>query len=261
MISHFKRIFSKSYVISVFYITKFSLRTQYQNSFFGILWSLIQPLVFVGVTSVVFSIIMRFPFADHLIYMTSGVVTWNFFVNSVNTGSTSLVRRESLLKKCIVSKTIFPVADVSGAFFVFTISILVVLILINGIIFHKLYFSVLYLPIAILPLFITCICTSILLAYLTPYFRDISHLVNVALNVIFWTMPVAYPLEIIPEAKRIFFEYNPIYLLISPIQDVMYYGHFPTPIKFLLAFTVAGIAFLIALFTYAKLRKKVIYYL
>ena len=257
----FAKLFSKKYILSIIGLSKYLFLNQYKGSYLGFAWSLILPTIYIGVMSAVFSIIMRFPINNFVVHLAPGLITWNFFVNSLTSGSSALLKRESILKKVIIPKTIFPISETILHLINFVLSFLSIVVIIKVVIGGGFNLSILLLPIAAFPVILTSVTVAIMLAYITPYFRDITHLITVAFTVLFWTVPVAYPLEIIPESKRIFFEMNPLYALIQPVQYLVYNGQFINMNKFIYSLSVSILASLISYYAYKKLHRRVIYYI
>lgn len=261
MLNEINKLLSSQYLKSIYTITTLRLKSQYQGSYLGIFWSMINPMAYVVILSLVFSTIMRFPVDNYVLYMAPGVISWNYLVNSIMAASNSLIKSQNIIKRAVISKTIFPTSDVALNTYLFVLSYIAIVIIIKAIVVRDLSFSVLYFPIVAIPLVLTVASTSVGLAYITPYFWDTPHLLSVLFNILFWTVPLAYPIEVIPESKRIFFEYHPVYLITKPIIDITYYNVFPSFKTLFYAILVALLSTTIAYLIYKKLRKRVVYYI
>ena len=55
------------------------LKVRYKNSILGIVWSIIEPLLLLGVLFFVFSTMFKFEIENFPIYLLLGIITWNFF--------------------------------------------------------------------------------------------------------------------------------------------------------------------------------------
>ncbi|MBN9542337.1 MAG: ABC transporter permease [Alphaproteobacteria bacterium] len=261
MFSALKKIISLKYLRSVYTITVLKLKSQYQGSYFGILWSMINPMAYLLVMSFIFSTIMRFPTENYILYMAPGIVSWNYIVNSITNSSNSLVHTQGIIKRAIISKTLFPASIVLLNTYLYVLAYLVVVIFIKFIVIKDFSLTVLLFPIVALPLIISVFSASIVIAYITPYFRDITHLLTILFNILFWTVPLAYPSELIPESKRILFEFHPIYIAIKPIMEITYNNIVPSFKTMFLACLVALVISLISYAIYNKLRKRVVFYI
>jgi lipopolysaccharide transport system permease protein len=256
----YRKILSKNYFTSILLLVKISLKQQYKGSFLGMAWSLIQPAMFILIMSAVFSTIMRFPVKDFTLFLASGTLAWNFIVNSLTISANSIVTREHIFKRIALPKTMFIFADVLVQIWIFFVAVFV-LEIISLILTKNIHLTSLLLPIAALPLIISVGAASIALAYIAVYLRDVSYLLTVLLNALYWTVPIVYPMSVVPEDKRVFFEYNPFYILIKPIREVLYYGNIPSVEMMIFGFGIASIVIVVSLVIYKVLRKNVIYYL
>lgn len=259
MIRELRQLCSRRYLASSLLLMQMAIRRQYRNTFLGMGWSLIQPFAYISVLAVVMSLVIRFPTEHYAAYLISGMIPWQFMVSSITQASGAFTNRRSALHHTILPRTLFVVADVGMngyiMFNTFALGIVAILLL-KG-------FSpvMLLLPVALLPLVLFTLSISIAVAYLTPYFYDIPHLVGVAFQVLFWSVPVVYPLEAIPPAHLIYFKYNPLYLLIHPVQMVLYEWQVPSPLQMIAAMVIALVASVVSYGIYRLMRKNVIYYL
>jgi ABC-2 type transport system permease protein len=236
------------------------LSGQYRNSFLGWAWSLLQPITQIAVYTIVFATIMRFPQKDYALFVVSGVLPWNFLGASLLSSCQSLMTNSSAVKHSIISRTIFPVAEVMKNFYTLIFA-LVIMYLFSLIFFTDFKVTILFLPFVLLPLLLTLLALSIALSFITPYVRDINEFVNVFLTTTFFLTPIIYPISIMPEKVQFLFNFNPMYLLIEPIRIVMYEGKIPSYQHLLTAYAVAFGAIIVSYVIYKKLRKNVIYYL
>lgn len=255
----FSRVLSRSYAASAWLLIRMAIRRQYRNTFLGMAWSLIQPLAYITVLSVVMSQVMRFAVHDYAVYLISGLIPWQFMVAGVTQSASAFTSRYTVLHHTILPRTLFVVADVGMHSYLFINTFLLGLLV--TLVLKGFTPAILFYPIAFLPLYVTVLALAVAAAYLTPYFYDTPHLLNVAFQVLFWTVPIVYPLSAVPEAHHVFFSYNPIYMLLHPLQTVLYEGMLPTTMDMMLACLVAGLACLVSYCIFRALRRNIIYYL
>lgn len=246
-------------------LTKTSFHTTYQGTFLGMTWSLFAPFIQVIIYAVVFSIILRFAVENYALYLVCGLVPWGLILSTLPASAESLISRNSALKHSLMPKTVFPVADTLKA------------IIITGLSFISMYlplaiwydvwrWQVILIPLAALPLVIFCFAWSITIAFIGPYLRDISHLLTIGLQGLFWVTPIIYPPGAINSYKGLSFIYwpitfNPVRYLIEPIQ-ILGYG-LDASLWQSLAFGsfIALLSVLICLITFFRLHKRVVFYL
>jgi ABC-type polysaccharide/polyol phosphate export permease len=97
---------------------------------------------------------------------------------------------------------------------------------------------------ALFPAFLALQClftigVALILATSTAFFRDVRHLLEVALAVMFWTTPIVYELRQVPEALRVLILLSPVSPFVVAYQKLFYYREWPEPTLWLVAVTYA----------------------
>jgi len=88
--------------------------------------------------------------------------------------------------------------------------------------------ALLFLPILILHVLFT-IGVSLVLAAITPTYRDVAHFVELALQMLFWATPIIYQASQAPRAIQILFHISPLAAFTTAYQDVLFLGVLPSP--------------------------------
>ena len=256
-----KYFFSKKYWQAIALLVKASIIRQNKDSFLGSLWSLIQPFIHIMVISYFFSFLLRQPREFMIINLVGGMPLWSFIVSSLTICSNSLVTRDQIIKKVRISKTFFPVADSLGQLYTLICSFSSMYFAFILLFPERFSWQIIFMPVLILPLIMCVISSSIAVAFLTPYIRDIPQILNVILGVIYWSIPIVYPYSLIPESKKIYFELNPFFLVIRPVQSLVIDGTLPGIMLVVKSIIVAFITICISYFIYRHFSKRVVYYL
>lgn len=235
-----------------------NLKRRYQRSVLGFMWSLLNPLLMMTIMTMVFSAFFKRDPRDFALYIFSGLLPWSYMSSTMTAGCGSIVEAESYLKRLPVSKIIFPLvlAGTETANFVLSLVALAVLGLALGLPFHA---SALMLPIAALPVVAFTFGITIFLSVLTVYFRDIAHIIGVALGGLFYLTPILYPLNAVPEHLRGWYELNPFFHLINVIRLVISDGRLPNVYEWCAAWALAAVALVLAVVTYVWRERDIIY--
>lgn len=203
----FRELFNIKFALASFVVN--NLRRRYRRSVLGFAWSLINPLMTMGVMTLVFSIIFKQNPREFGVYVFTGLLPWSFFLDSVLIGSGSITAAESFLKKVYIPKLFFPMVTVSteGANFVFSLLSLTLLSFCIGAPMHAT--ALLVVPVFAL-LFAFAFSVGLFFAVATVYFRDLGHILRVSLGALFYTVPVVYPMSLVPQQFRFVYDYNPL---------------------------------------------------
>lgn len=235
-----------------------NMRRRYRRSILGFAWSLLNPLVTMGVMTAVFSLLWHADPRVFGVYVFTGLLPWTFITDSITNGSQSLVNSEAFLKKVYIPKTFFPLVAVSteGANFLFSLTSLLVLAWVAGV---QLHWTMLLIPVATALLFLFNFSVALFLAIGTVYFRDLTHIIKVVLNALFYMVPVVYKLEMVPEEYRKFFLLNPVYYFVELFRCLICDGTVPDAGQWLWPTAIALSTTLLAFYTLMRTDKDLIY--
>lgn len=256
----FMRFGDRYYFLTAIIIAQNSVTRQYRDSFLGIIWTVLQPAVQIIVYSMIFARIMRFPVENYVLYLIGSLLVWQMISSVLLGACNSLIAQAETIKRCMVSLTVFPIADVFRALYTYGISFIVMYgyALIFLVPFNPMIFM---LPVFLLPVIIGLMALSIALAFASPYIRDIGDVVTVILSVSFWLTPILYPVSAMPEEVRHLYEYNPFYIMIRPINMVVHDGVMPDAYAIGTQLGVMTVSVVLSYAVYRLCRKNFVYYL
>ena len=207
-----------------------SIRTQYRNSFLGVLWTLLNPLLNMFVLSFVFSKIFgrQNPLLDYPVYILSGNIVFNLMRTATSTGMTSIVGQRDLINKTKLNLFIFPASKVMSALvnYGFSMLALILVMLVRVLMGAKVAFHwTLLLSIApFLPALLAfSLGLALILSVIYVYFRDISHFYTVFLTLWMYATPLFYTLENLNLSDKELFimRLNPMYHFVTYYRDLI----------------------------------------
>lgn len=201
-------------------VSDFKLR--YKNSVLGYLWSLLKPLMLFGVLYIVFTKIVKIgndvPY--YPAYLLLGLVLWTFFVEATVSGMNSIIARGDMIRKVSIPKYTIVVSTTISALVNFSLNMVVVVIfmLITQV---PLRLVILLVPFVVVELIAFSLGISFLLAALFVKFRDISHIWEVVLQILFYATPIIYPLTLPPANIAKFISINPLAQIIQDMRALL----------------------------------------
>lgn len=181
-------------------LVKTDFRLRYQGSFLGIAWSVLKPLMMFCVMYIVFGKFLRMSDGTptYPVVLLLGISSWQFVTESTNVGLRSVVDRGDLLRKIHFPNYIVVVSATMGALISYVINLGVVLVFA---IFARVEFTwrVVLLPLNVIELYAITLAITLIMATMYVYFRDIAHIWEVLQQLIFYAMPIIYPLSYVTD--------------------------------------------------------------
>ncbi|HYE85202.1 MAG TPA: ABC transporter permease [Vicinamibacterales bacterium] len=223
-----ERMSFAAYVELLMNLTRREVKGRYSQSLFGAGWAIAQPLAMMAVFTLVFSRLGQMPSggAPYPLFAFAALVPWFFFSNSVNSGTMSLVTYRNIVTKTYFPREIVPLAQVGSR--------LVDLAAASGLFAILLvYYNVRFTAwSALTPLFLVMLVlftlgTTLLTSSLNVFYRDVSPVVQIGLQLWLYLTPVAYPLSAVPSEYRTLFMLNPLAGVVEGLRSVLVFGHEP----------------------------------
>ncbi|HEX6678544.1 MAG TPA: ABC transporter permease [Actinomycetes bacterium] len=204
------------------------LKVKYKNSALGFAWSLANPLLYLAVFSIVFSaFLLRGGVPHFAVYLMSGLLVWNFFATGVMGATGAVTGSSNLVKKVRFPRIVLPLASVGFAAVHFVLQ-LGVLFAVLPLIYRDAFGPQLWLLLPALAVVVAfTVGMSLLASSLNVRYRDVEHLLEVALLAWFWLTPIVYPLALVrsrldPRGLFWVFMANPMASVVAAMQRAVY---------------------------------------
>ncbi|QWD49716.1 ABC transporter permease [Polynucleobacter paneuropaeus] len=217
-------LYSYRYVLEQLIRQQLVLR--YRRTFFGYLWTLINPLLTMSITAIVFSALFKMDLKTYVVYLFSGLMAWNFFSAVIIQSSGVFVANESLIKKIFIPKIIFPLSQSIGILIdslLSFIAIYAIIYFINPVI----SWSILFIPAAYLILYIFSFGIALLVSVATIFYRDLQHVVTVLMQAWFFLTPVMYKVGGLSLEASFLIKLNPIMPFIELFRAPLFLNQIP----------------------------------
>lgn len=242
-------------------LTLRELRSRYKRSVLGWTWSLISPLSTVVIYSLVFSFFLKVqppkgdPSGLHsfALFLLCGLIPWTFFQNGLNLGLGSLLANANLIKKVYFPRELLVAATVNSL----VVTMLIELGVLGAILLVFGNFVLPWIPLVLVLVLLEAafvLGVALVLSVWNVYFRDVQHLVAIALQVLFYTCPIVYPTSYVPEQAHLLgveipllflYRLNPLVRFIEAFRAVLYDLRFPSlaTLGYVTAWAVGMLAF------------------
>jgi lipopolysaccharide transport system permease protein len=184
---------------------------RYKQTFIGIAWALIRPLLTMIVFTVVFGSIAKLPSqgVPYPILVFSAMLPWQFFSNSLSECSNSLITNSNLISKIYFPRLIVPTSAVVVSFVDFLISGMILLGLMAWYNFIPSW-RILTLPFFIAIAFAASMGAGLWLASLNVKYRDFRYIVPFIVQFGLYISPVGFSSNIVPDKWRLLYSLNPM---------------------------------------------------
>ena len=246
---------------------------KYKNSFLGVLWSFVNPLLQIAVYAIIFPLIMRNGQPHYTLFLCSALIPWTFFSTVIIRSSSTMIENgnnpladrhiKAICAIFNVNETwlrtgegeILPISVVTSKAVNFVIS---TILIVGFAIFEGVGLSrfLIFYPIVMLVQYVLLIGISLIVSSITVYVRDMQHIIGVLMQLLFYTTPIVYNPESIPADFSWILRYNPMTYLISAYRSMFYLHQMPNlkPLGILLIIGI--IICVIGYAIFSKLQRK-----
>ena len=250
-----ERISLAAYFELLMNLTRREVKGRYSQSLFGFGWAVAQPLATMIVFTLVFSrlanIMSDVPYP---VFAYAGLVPWFFFLNSVNSGTMSLVQYRNIVTKTYFPREIIPLAQVVSRLIDFAAAAVFVAALI-------VYYGIgmtrwaLLAPALFLLLVAFTIAVTLLTSAVNVFYRDVNPVVQIGLQLWLYVTPIAYPYSKVPAQWRPIIALNPLSGVIEGLRASIVYGRQPDTALLTLSTTITLALLIFAVVLFKRLDR------
>src|SRR6476661_1303160 len=220
-------------------------QAKYKGSILGVFWSLLNPLVLLGV------------------YLVAGLACWIFFATSLQTGARSMVDSAELIKKVRFPRQLVAFSMVATQ--AVTYGLMLVLLIVLSLVFVPEARTTVWLAIPLALLFAGLVAgLALLVACLNVLFRDVEHLLTAALLPWFFLTPILWNTATLPDKARshgtllqVLRWGNPLAPPIAAVRDALWSGHAPRPAEVIYLVVAAALALTLGAFVFSRVDDRI----
>ena len=207
-------------------LTAKELKVKYKSTALGVIWSMLNPLLYLIVFWLVFTIFLPSGIPDFAIYLLSGLLGYTLFSTGLQGATSSVVESAALVTKVAFPREILPLSAIGASLvnFFYQFLVLVAFMVVVG---HSfLGPELLLVPFALVVLLLLLTALGMGAAAANVRYRDTRHLVELSLIAWFWVTPVVYSAQLVldrlgPVAEG-FYLANPLTAVTLAFQRALY---------------------------------------
>jgi lipopolysaccharide transport system permease protein len=232
-------------------LTGRELRLRYQGSIFGWAWSLLRPLALAAILSFALGRVLRTDITG--VFLIVGLFPWFWFQSAVGMSTTTFVGNGGLLKKVRFPRAILPLSVVFGNTLQFLLALPVMAAFVIGSGNTPSWEWAIALPMLFIIQLGLITGVSLFVASVTAFVRDLEHIVEVLLTLLFYATPIIYSAALIPSGYRWITWVNPLAPLMEGWRGVLLDNNFPDA-HLMAAAAMAAVSLVIGWFTFRALE-------
>lgn len=217
----------------IYELSKREVVGRYRGSYFGIIWSFINPLLMLIIYTFVFGMIFKSRWnqqsdskTEFALVLFAGLLIFNLFSECITKAPSLILGNANYVKKVVFPLEILPWVNLCSALFHGAITLVVWLIGYTSF-FGLPHLTMFYLPLVILPFCLMIMGFSWVLASLGVYLRDIGQLIGILVMGMMFLSPVFYPINSLPDGYQFLLMINPLTIPIEQTRDFLFWGVSP----------------------------------
>jgi lipopolysaccharide transport system permease protein len=187
------------------------VKVQYAQTFFGVMWALVNPLITLFVLTFVFGTVAKTDVdgVPHALYTLAGMCGWTYFSAVFSQAGNSIVGAQSMVKKVYFPRLIIPLSKALTALIDFAILLLSFIVL-AFIYEYPLSSNLWCLPFFIFMVILSGLAGGVWMSALTIRYRDIHHIAPLLVRLGLFITPIAYSAASVPEKYQVIYYLNPM---------------------------------------------------
>ncbi len=217
----------KHYFDVVTVLAQKDFKVRYRNSALGFFWSLLNPLAYMVILTLVFSVMLHVSIPNFAAWMLLGILVWRFFSIGTNQSLGSIVGNPSLVSKVYFPRYLIVLSNNLGNLLGASLEFVALfpLIILLGVDLNP---TILLFPVVLGLEFLLIFGLSLLLSALNAKYRDFYQIWDITLQLGFFLSPIVYDSNLIPLRFRFLYSLNPVTRLIEFMRDIFLRGSLPS---------------------------------
>lgn len=247
----------------IYSLTKREVLGRYRGSVLGLVWSMVTPLMMLGIYTFVFGMVFQSRWVsgdgaaspgEFSVILFVGLILFQLLADTVTRAPSLMLSNASYVKKVVFPLEILVPVTLGTALFHALVSLIILLPFVY-LVFGGIPITTVLLPVVVLPLIIMVLGLSWFLASIGVYLRDIGQFVGTAVTALLFLAPIFFPLTALPIWLQPWLKFNPLSLPVNQAREVLIFGNPPNFVDLGIYTIVAGIVCVLGLLWFQKTRK------
>lgn len=236
----------------------------YKQTILGPLWFFIQPILTSLTFVIIFGGFAKIPSdgIPGILFYMSGIIMWNYFADCINQTSQTFTQNQNLFGKVYFPRIIVPLSKVVNNILKFCIQFLLFLIMyifycLKGFEF-SLSWTFVLLPLLLTQMAFTGLGFGMIVSSLTTKYKDLTFLINFAVQLLMYASPIVYPMSVVPEKYKWIIMLNPFTSIIEIFKNSFFGCGYMNIYWISYSFCFSIIVFLLGTIIFNKVEKSFI---
>jgi len=207
-------------------LTVRDLKLRYERSALGFLWSLLNPLIMIGIYTFFFSLVVRIGIPRYPVFLVSALLPWNFLTRCLLSVSPLPYQNGYLLNRAAFPAESLIFSGMLSAFADFCLEMTIFVVLLAAFGFPLLP-GLLILPLVMVLHFLFSAGVALFFSVAHVFYRDTQYIASIIATAWLYLTPVFYPISLVPERFQLFYKLNPMVHIAGSFREPLYSGNFP----------------------------------
>ena len=212
-------------------LAKNDFKKRFAGSYLGFIWAMVQPVVTVVMYWIVFDKVFNTRSqllaggieVPYVLFLTSGLVPWFYFQEMLVNGTQALVEYNYLVKKVVFNISVLPIIKLIAATFIHLFFIVILVTLSSGYGYRPTIFTLQLIYYSVCT-FVFVLATSYLTCAIVVFFKDLTQIITIVLQVGMWATPILWDISMVPGGLKPVFKLNPMVYIVEGFRNSMYGG-------------------------------------
>lgn len=237
----------------------YDIKQKYRRSMIGPFWITISTGIMIGSIGLMFSTIFKAPVKEFLPYFCVGQIMWLLMSTQLADACTTFVQYQSIVKQISVPLSVHVLRRLwhNIILFLHNFIIVIIVLIVSGIGFS---WESLYVIPALILILILLFFISVILGIVCTRFRDITQIVTVFLQLIYFFTPIFWMRKTLAAKHAWVTDFNPFFHMIELVRSPLL-GNIPAVSHWIHLLIYIAIAAIITLYFLKRFRNRVAYWL